>query len=501
MDSFVETGCMKALTEWMIESNKNKSPDLTIVLSILSSIAYTYTKVDVKYDIDIEFNEAIRTYLYEEGSGIIVKIRSLPESQLKEIQEDEFTKVLKDFYECSGQTMEKDSYITRIQFDILLLFLQSPYIDKKLTALNEIKKLLEKKPRNRESTLARMVAKWLAESNIINYIYQEAKHPELITRSADLIINLDHYNKLESETLEMIWKTCINEHKHEAITEATLNVVAAIARTLDPEMVNILIDHIHNLPITMFGEYIGILKQFYLNYLLNLKQRMGKSKAEMKMAELVDLGMLWKAIQDESDLSQKHKLVTLNVLIELMVTFDLENTSEFFRKAIENLKVGHSPVKCMILIEKILKNCTRRGYPPVLKKEDLVFLTIQSAEIYLNSARENSPMEGGKIEDVIFSGGLSHKKTIDKYFNFISNLLKNFDGHNKLSNDHIDYMFKVFVKESISQVERSSFYNFFTFDEFDLTMSSNKKIASSKNREYLFKNILCKELNSETTGS
>ena len=142
----------------------------------------------------------------------------------------------------------------------------------------------------------------------------------------------------------------------------------------------------------------------------------------------------------------------------------------------------------------------RRGYPSVIKKEDLIALSIQSAEVYLTNARENSPMEGGKIEDIIFSGGLSHKETIEKYFSFITNLLTNFEGHNKLTNEHIDYMFKVFVKDSISKVERSSFYNFFTFDEFDHSFISKKNIASSRNREYLFKNILCKELHSSNTG-
>jgi hypothetical protein len=153
------------------------------------------------------------------------------------------------------------------------------------------------------------------------------------------------------------------------------------------------------------------------------------------------------------------------------------------------------------MIEKILDGCARRGYPAVFKKEDLVALSIESADIYLNSARENSPMDGKNIEEMVFSGSLSHRETMEKYFKFISFLLRKFEGHNKLTNDHIDRMFKVFVKDSISKVERSNFYKFFTFDEFDSTSMENKKIASSKNREYLFQNILCKELNSQNTGT
>ena len=457
--------------------------------------------MEIKHDIDEDFKEALKAYLYGEGNGLVDKIKSFADTLLKDLQEDEFIKVLKDYYELSGLTSNKETYISKIQFDILLMFLESPYIDKKLRALNEIKKLFEKKQRYRESTSTKVIAKWLAESNIINYIYQEAKHPELILRSADLIIILNQYDSLESETLNMMWETCINEQKHEAITESTLRVIAAVAKTLDPEMVEIFIGYIHKLSLSMLGEYVVIIKQFYLNFMINIKQKHGKPAAEKEMAKLSNLDMLWEVVQDESDVSQKHKILTLDVLIELMVTFDLSNTSEYFIKAIENLKKGKSPVKCMILIEKILQSFSRRGYPSALKKEDLIFLAIQSAGIYLDDARENSPMDGGKIEDMIFSGGLSHKETIEKYFEFISALLRNFDGHNRLSNEHIDYMFKVFVKDSVSQVERSCFYNFFTFDEFDTAVSSKKRIASSSNREYLFKSILCKELNTETTGS
>ena len=90
------------------------------------------------------------------------------------------------------------------------------------------------------------------------------------------------------------------------------------------------------------------------------------------MSEKVKLENLWKAVQDDALLSEKNKLITLDVLIELMHMFDLSNTSQFLGYAVESLKEGNSSVKCMILIEKILNGCVRRGYPVIFKKEDLV---------------------------------------------------------------------------------------------------------------------------------
>ena len=57
-------------------------------------------------------------------------------------------------------------------------------------------------------------------------------------------------------------------------------------------------------------------------------------------------------------------------------------------------------------------------------------------------------MDGNSIETTIFRGSLNHRDTISKYFDFISLLLKN-EAHNRLSSQHVDQMFKVFVQESI----------------------------------------------------
>ena len=226
-----------------------------------------------------------------------------------------------------------------------------------------------------------------------------------------------------------------------------------------------------------------------------MKSRYSKLAAEKKISKIVNLNIIWEAVQDEADLPAKNKSAALDALIELMILFDLSNTAEYLMKALENFKKGQSPIICMTVIEKILKSLARRGYPSVFKKEDLITISLFSAEKYLSDARENSPMEGRNIEDTIFSGTLTHKDTMKKYFDFIGFLLKSHDSQNKLNNDHIDLMFKVFVKNAICKVEREMFYKFFTYDEFD-SHQDDKKVATGKIREYLF-NILCKELRSE----
>lgn len=332
------------MTNLIQSSQISKSSDFSTVLGLLSVIAPTFTRVTVSHDDAVEFEKAINAFLFEEGAGVIQMIRQLPEAQIKDLKEDDILNVIKAYYEQNEKALGKEEYLAKAQLDMLLVFLQSPYIDKKLTALNEIKKMFDKRNKLKEVP-SRTLAEWLSKSQVIEYIYQEAKHPELISRSADLIIILAENNKLKEETLEMLWENCINEHKHEAVTESTLNVVASIAKSLDSKMIDLLLDHIHKLPLNMLGEYISILKLFYINCFENLRLLHGKSRAEKDMSEKVKLENLWKAVQDDAILSEKNKLITLDVLIELMHMFDLSNTSQFLGYAVESLKEGNSSVK------------------------------------------------------------------------------------------------------------------------------------------------------------
>ena len=424
MDAFINTKCLSNMRQLLVSLQNGVPIDFTTVLGLLRSISHTFTRIDHSHDDALQFIETVNEFIYKEGTGITEKINTLPQNQIKDLKEGEIIAVLKDYYELSGSKLSKEAFAIKSQLSILIIFLQWPFIEKKIAALNEIKKLFERKNKVSKELQPEQLAQWLSDSEIIEYIYKEAKHPELISRSTELIWYLANYEKLNEETIEMLWETWVNEHKHEAVAEATLVVIASLAKILNEDMLKSFIVQIEALPISILGEYISIFKQFYSNWLLNLKSRYSKPAAEKKISKIVNLNIIWEAVQDEADLPAKNKSAALDALIELMILFDLSNTAEYLMKALENFKKGQSPIICMTVIEKILKSLARRGYPSVFKKEDLITISLFSAEKYLSDARENSPMEGRNIEDTIFSGTLAHKDTMKKYFDFIGFLLK-----------------------------------------------------------------------------
>ena len=94
----------------------------------------------------------------------------------------------------------------------------------------------------------------------------------------------------------MLWETWVNEHKHETVAKATLVVIASLAKILSEEMLKSFIIRIQDLSINILGEYISIFKQFYINWLDNMKAKISKTNAEKKISKIVNLNIIWEAV-------------------------------------------------------------------------------------------------------------------------------------------------------------------------------------------------------------
>ena len=347
--------------------------------------------------------------------------------------------------------------------------------------------MFDRTSRSKELSV-KTLAKWIYEQNIIDYIYKVVRHSELISKSSDLLSGLAKNSMLSEETLLLIWKTCTNEHKHEAVTESILSVISNIASSLPIEMINFIIESIHKLPIQTLGSYSTYFNTFYLNSLSVFRAGYGKGNAEKSSSTSTFIGKQFKTKQNYQ-IKWSCRLLTcssnwwmcLTILIHLSLW---RKQSKVLNKAFHRSSewswskryCRHEQDEAILLLSN---------------KVDLILLAIKSAEVYLKFARSNSPMDGNNIETTIFRGSLNHRDTILKYFDFISLLLKN-DAHNKLSNQHVDLMLEVFVQESIWAHERSCFYRFFTYTDENWYNHDDRNFITLKIREHLLQNILCK---------
>ena len=158
MDSFINTKCLSSMRQLLVALQNGVPIDFTTVLGLLRSISNVFTKIDHTHSDALEFIETVNEFIYKEGTGITEKINNLPQNQVKDLKEGEIIAVLKDYYELSGISLSKEVFAIKSQLNILMIFLQLPFIEKKISALNEIRKLLEKTDKSNKELLPEQLA-------------------------------------------------------------------------------------------------------------------------------------------------------------------------------------------------------------------------------------------------------------------------------------------------------------------------------------------------------
>ena len=146
-----------------------------MALNLLLVFQNTFTSIEANKDIS---NFALKVVNFVEK-----KIESVSDKEIKELDKfDQLLKdVLKNYYPLTGvKRSEIPDKIQEKNLTILKKFLTTPFLEKKLTALNQIKIYCET---TAEQT---KMCKWIIDEQIIDLIFQDS-NPELISRSSSII--------------------------------------------------------------------------------------------------------------------------------------------------------------------------------------------------------------------------------------------------------------------------------------------------------------------------
>lgn len=101
LDSFINTKCMSGLrSQWLCDSGSHI--DFSTVLGILWSISPVLNNVEHTSDEAIDFLTSVHQYIFQEEGGIAQKVNSLPESEIKDLDENEVIKVAEAYGPLTG---------------------------------------------------------------------------------------------------------------------------------------------------------------------------------------------------------------------------------------------------------------------------------------------------------------------------------------------------------------------------------------------------------------
>jgi hypothetical protein len=172
------------------------------------------------------------------------------------------------------------------ELEISKRFLMCPYFEKRIKGMKEFK-MIQQKLVKREGKVTNMpmingrpqlltmktFSEWILANKVIEFIFKENAHQELIKRSQSILYILAQDTEtLPESTVNLIWQCCQTD-KHEDIVRVTYELVTDLAAILPrPRLLN-LNQLIQKIPISQIDEKtVLFIKDFTLNTLMNLRQ-------------------------------------------------------------------------------------------------------------------------------------------------------------------------------------------------------------------------------------
>lgn len=168
------------------------------------------------------------------------RLEDLDEKEIKDINRDNILNAvnsLKGFLKLFYSEEEAEKIVISRELGFFLKFIESPFLEKRLNGLSEIRRMIDKAEpyleqkhykltRQSTSLTSDDLLSWMMQNNILEKILNENAHAELIKRTSPILIFLAKKDKLTKEIIELLWKS--QQDKHEDIIRVVYEIIINI---------------------------------------------------------------------------------------------------------------------------------------------------------------------------------------------------------------------------------------------------------------------------------
>lgn len=301
-------------------------------------------------------------------SKILERIQLISDKEIKELEKNTVCTILeliKPMFEQGEVNLEI------FELDIIQKFIKSPYMEKRLKGLNDLKALIDlfnnKDQAKRKYKLmnSEFLAKWILENQILESIMHNA-HEEMVKRSSPIFSFLTTHCLFNESHAILLWNH--SKDHHDSIQSAVYSIILEITKYLDRNTQKVLFDKFLTIEIEEFDEkLIETFTEF-------------NKRADWLSERALEL--LYRIIIEVKD--TQSELACQSLVQILIVSNDQQLNKKYLEKAVENIKADKHADQSFILVMKILK----MQIPGALKHElynKLKFLSNGVVELLLDS--------------------------------------------------------------------------------------------------------------------
>lgn len=134
---------------------------------------------------------------------------------------------------------------------------------------------MSKQPKPPKWLSAETLTHWLIEQRVLDIVFGENTHLEIVKRTGSILIFLARQNALPAETVDLIWKCQLG--KHEEMVRAVYTIIKDLVSEIELSYVDQFFAKIQAIPPQQYDEkFLNFLKDFtssaletYFNYRSN----------------------------------------------------------------------------------------------------------------------------------------------------------------------------------------------------------------------------------------
>ena len=176
------------------------------------------------------------------------------------------------FEEIYGK--EAWTFTEQAELDFTVKMLRCPFLERKIKALGELKDFIERadptidarklgERRQLRYITQEKLKNWIIQQQIVEYLFGDETHVELIKRSSVILGFLCQMNGLSNEHLNLIWKS--TEGKYEDYILAIYDTITELSGVMSVEALEFMFSKMVMVPVEEYTEVtVSLIKEFSL---------------------------------------------------------------------------------------------------------------------------------------------------------------------------------------------------------------------------------------------
>lgn len=295
-------GRIKGFSEMIKQMTDVNSPlsRYACFLNIIKEIRYNQYFNEVKYD---SLVSCIIT-------DVLNCLKSVPIDSLKDASKDELEEIILNLTSIVQKSLMDSKMIHEIieslSLDFAIKCLQLDILEKKYHAISHINSFIKglESPLSSfpRATSKQFLILWILDNRLIEILFNESKHSQLIKNSKPILKFILQYNKLSIKLFRIVWECAI--HSYDSISQETLGLLSSIASYLNEEQIDFILSELGSFNIEKFTSHV-------LHFMFEVCNKLEKYRFKF-------ISILWRVlISDEADLVSQLVYKTLNSIFDM----------------------------------------------------------------------------------------------------------------------------------------------------------------------------------------